>query len=385
MKAGTWGSVGLIYLYGVLASASLSKVIPLQADFHAHLGASPAQFALLISLLSIPPALFATLGGSLADRFGARSTLIVAAAAGTAANLLYLQAGSMLQFELLRVFEGCVLIGVYSAAPALIMATTSDLRRGKAMAFWSTYTPVGISAGLLLSGAFAGSEHWRGGYLLHAGLFALLAGLGLLLPAVPRRQLVPGSRPASLLDTYRQVGPLRIALTFGALVVMGFGTSTVFPSWYAGQHGVSIGAASSILAGANLLMIVGGILTAVLLGRGLAPLRIFWGLAVVGLLACVGLFTPGTAAVLCLASLGVWLLTSGAATAVVTSSLPRVLSDPSQGAAAAGLLSQVAALTTFVTPQLWLPLLAAGLWQGFVGIAILSWGAALLLLPVRGR
>ena len=385
MKAGSWSSVGLIYLYGVLGSASLSKVIPLQGDFHVHLGASPAQFALLLLLLSIPPALLATVGGSIADRVGARSTLIVAALAGAAANLLYLQAGSMREFQLLRVFEGCVLIGVYSAAPALIMATTSDARRGKAMAFWSTYTPVGISTGLLLSGAFAGSAHWRGGYLLHAGLFALLAGLGFLLPAPRAHADGVARRRVSLLDTYRQRGPLRIALTFGALVVMGFGTSTVFPSWYAGQHDVSIGAASSILAGANLLMIVGGILTAVLLGRGVAPLRIFAGLAAVGVVASIGVFTPGTTVALCLGSLGVWLLSSGAATAVVTSSLPRVLSNPAQGASAAGLLSQVAALTTFVTPQVWLPLLVAGYWPGFLAIVVIAWAAALALLPVRDR
>ena len=76
MKAGGWGSILLIYLYGVLGSASLSKVIPLQGDFAQHLGASPAQFGLLMALLSIPPALFATVSGSIADRIGARTVLI---------------------------------------------------------------------------------------------------------------------------------------------------------------------------------------------------------------------------------------------------------------------------------------------------------------------
>ena len=95
MKSGSWSSIALIYCYGVLGSASLTKVIPLQADFQLHLGTSPAQFALLLALLSIPPALFATLGGSLADRIGARTTLIAAALAGCAANLAYLQAGSL--------------------------------------------------------------------------------------------------------------------------------------------------------------------------------------------------------------------------------------------------------------------------------------------------
>ena len=48
-------------------------------------------------------------------------------------------------FHGVRLFEGLVMVGVYSAAPALIMATTSTERRGRAMALWSTYTPVGVS------------------------------------------------------------------------------------------------------------------------------------------------------------------------------------------------------------------------------------------------
>ena len=159
----------------------------------------------------------------------------------------------------------------------------------------------------------------------------------------------------------------------------------MFPGWYASRYGVSIGAASQILAGANMLMIVGGIITVVLLARGMTSLRIFQGLAAVGLASSIVLFMPGSSALLCLAGLAVWLLSSGAATAVVTSSLPRVLKDPSQGASAAGLLSQVAALSTFVTPILWLPLAATGRWQMVILIVVCCWAAAIALLPVRGR
>ena len=166
---------------------------------------------------------------------------------------------------------------------------------------------------------------------------------------------------------------------------MGFGTSIVFPSWYASHHGVSLGTASSILAVANLSMIAGGVLTAFLLGRGVRALRLFSGLAACGLLASIALFTPGLPTMVCLAALGLWLVSSGASTAVVTSSLPRVVADPSQGAAAAGLLSQVAALTTFITPQIWLPVMATGQWGWFIVIVALSWAAALALFPVRGR
>ncbi len=381
MKQGSWASVGLIYLYGVLSSASLSKIIPLQADFAQHLGAGAGQFALLISLIAIPAAVLATVGGSLIDRFGARSTLIVAALAGTLANLLYLWADSILMFQIVRVFEGFVLVGCYSAAPALIMATTSDERRGKAMAFWATYMPVGVSFGLVLSGVFAGGEHWRGGYLLHGLVFLAMTLLGLLLP---RPAASPTARPRlKLLATYTQSGPLRLALTFAALVIMGFGMNTAFPAWYAGAHGVSIGVASGILSVANLAMIVGGLLVAFLLARGMAVTTLFRGLAVTGVIASCGLFFPASPTLLCLGALVLWLITTGGANAVITSSLPRVVDDPMQGASAAGLLSQIAAISTFVTPQIWLRLLAHGQWLWFVVVIVICWLAALALLPVR--
>jgi MFS family permease len=384
MKSGSWASIVLIYFFGVLSSASLSKVIPLQADFQAQFAAGPAQFALLMTLLTIPPALFATVGGSIADRIGARTVLIAAAITGVVANALALLAPTLAAFLAIRVLEGFVLSGVYSAAPALIMATTDNARRGKAMAFWSTYTPVGISTGLLLGSYFTGSEHWRWAYAVHGVLFAGLVLAGLLLPASPRRA-ASTQRPPGLLSTYAQSGPLRVALTFGALVIMGFGTNAVFPSWYSQHHQVSVAAAASLFAGANLAMIAGGLVTGWLLGRGAGPLRLFAMVAGASLVAAVGLYLPGVATPLCVAALVLWLFTSGAATAVVTSSLPRVVSDPTQGAAAAGLLSQVAALTTFVTPYIWLPLLAGGHWQGFIGVIVVAWTLALLLLPVRGR
>ncbi|WP_437521612.1 hypothetical protein WME79_29390 [Sorangium sp. So ce726] len=102
------------------------------------------------------------------------------------------------------------------------------------VAFWSRYTPVGIALGLLMAARFAGTGHWRGSYLLHMVLFAVLAAAGMLLPRVPRRPRRTAS--AGLFAVWTQVGPLRLSLTFAVLVVMGFGLNTVFLSWCPSQH-----------------------------------------------------------------------------------------------------------------------------------------------------
>lgn len=379
MKPGSWPSIALIYLFGVLAAASLSKIIPLQLDLQEHVGVT-AGFGLLISLISLPAALLATFAGWIVDRVGARTALITAAGVGVLANLLYLFAATETAFRGTRLFEGLVMIGVYSSAPALIMATTTTERRGRAMALWSTYTPVGVSLGLLLSSGFAGTAHWRGSYLIHGVLFALLAVAGVLLP---RPQPVPAGAAArpGLLSAFTQQGPLRVALVFAMLVITGLGTNTVFPRWYAGQHDVSLGVASGIMGVANLTMIFGGLLTAWILARGMTHLRWFVMIVIAGFLCAIAVFSPGIASLPRLAGLVGWLLASGACVAVVTAMLPKVVADPRQGAAAAGLLSQLAAATTFVTPLIWVPLAAAGAWQGFLAVIAAAGIAGILLFP----
>jgi MFS family permease len=380
VKSGSWPSIGLIYLHGVLTSASLSKIIPLQGDYIAHVGLKPGSFALLIALVTVPSAIFATVGGSFIDRIGARTALIAAATIGMLVNVAYLLANSVPAFQGIRLLEGLIMVCAYSAAPALIMATTSVQRRGRAMALWSTYTPVGISLGLLLSGSFAGTEDWRGGYAIHAALFLALAAVSFMLPRPSASSAGARARP-SVFDAYRQIGPLRLSLTFACLVFIGFGTSTVLPGWLSAQHAMAVGTASKIIAAANLTMIAGGITAGMLLARGYRDQALFLAITVLVIAASVPLYFPGLAQTPRLIALVAWMMLSGAAIAIVTSALPRVVRDATQGAAAAGLLSQLAALTTFATPQIWLPILNSGRWPLFIVVVAIGAIAGLLLFP----
>jgi MFS family permease len=262
------------------------------------------------------------------------------------------------------------------------MATTAPARRGRAMAVWSTYSAVGVSLGLVLSGSFAGTANWRGGYWLHFMMFCLLAASSGLLPRAPAVPTGGGPR-AGLLSAWREPGPLRLSLTFAMLGVMGFGLSTVYPDWFARQHAVPVGQASNILAVANLVMIPGGLLAGALLARGLDDTRLLAGLMLAVAAISLPLFVPGLAEPGRIAAMVGWMLAQGAAIGVVTAALPRVVSNPLQGAAAAGLLSQLAALVTFVTPLLWQPILQTGRWPGFLAVVAVAAAAAWMLFPRR--
>jgi predicted MFS family arabinose efflux permease len=386
MKHGGWPSLTLIYLYGVVSAASLAKAIPLQAHISSLPGASPALFGLFISLMAILPAIFGTLSGAVIDRLGARPALILAALIGATVNGLYLLAGSFAPFQIIRVVEGCIPLLVYAAAPALMIAISAPERRSAAMALWSSYTPVGTSLGLLISAAFAGTEHWRYAYLVHGAIFALLAIVGLALPKAPASPGTAGPRRSilALLKSPEGVGPLRLASAFGVLILLGLGVSVVMPPFLSRHYGISLSAASSIMAVANVVMILGSTLSGVFLTRGVRAATLFAALAVSGSIAGFGVFAPWTHLGLTLAALVIWLTCTGAAMAVLASLLPKV-AGPEHRAATAGLLSQTGALTTFVTSPLWLAVLGLNQWLALFMIILAGWGISMVLLPVQAR
>lgn len=383
LMPGNWLSIGYIYLYGVLTSASLSKIIPVLADVDAHLGATPAQHGLLIALMTVIPALLAAVAGSAIDRLGARRTLQLVALAGMAVNGAYLMSGSLAAFMSIRVLEGLIAVGAYAAAPGLMMASSPPERRGRAMALWSTYSPLGTALGLLLSGTFAGTASWLGGYRLHLALFALLAVTSPLLPHAQVASRDAGRR-AGLFDAWSQAGPLRLSLAFAALIVIGFGTTTVYPQWFALQHQVPVGDASKMFSLVTLLMIPGSLAAGALLARGRGDLQLLGWLLAAAVLISLPMFAPELGKVPRLGAMAAWMLVQGAGIAVIMAALPRVVANPLQGAGAAGLLSQIAALITFVTPLVWQPILQARAWMAFVAVVAVAAAAAWLLFPRRG-
>jgi predicted MFS family arabinose efflux permease len=387
MKHGGWASLTLIYLYGVVSAASLAKAIPLQAHISSLPGASPALFGLFISLMAILPAIFGTLSGAVIDRLGARPALILAALIGALVNALYLMADFFAPFQVIRVVEGCIPLLTYAAAPALMIAISAPERRSAAMALWSSYTPVGTSLGLLISAAFAGTVHWRYAYLVHGAIFALLALIGLALPKAAATRLGPAAPRRSILALLKSPagrGPLRLATAFGVLILLGLGVSVVMPPYLSGQYGITLGAASSIMAVANVVMILGSALSGVFLTRGVPAAAVFTALAMTGSIAGLGVFAPWTHIGLTLSALVIWLTCTGAAMAVLASLLPKV-AGPEHRAATAGLLSQTGALTTFITSPLWLAVLGLHQWLALFMIILAGWGLSVVLLPVQAR
>jgi hypothetical protein len=187
-----------------------------------------------------------------------------------------------------------------------------------------------------------------------------------------------------LLKSPAGLAPLRLASAFGVLILLGLGVSVVMPPYLARHYGITLSAASSIMALANVVMILGSALSGVFLTRGVRAATVFTALAVSGSIAGLGVFAPWTHLSLTLSALVIWLTCTGAAMAVLASLLPKV-AGPEHRAATAGLLSQTGALTTFITAPLWLAVLGLQQWLALFMIILAGWGISVVLLPIQAR
>ena len=130
-----------------------------------------------------------------------------------------------------------------------------------------------------------------------AAIFAVLVIVALALPktvragatrAVPRRSIL------ALLRSQEGSAPLRLATSFGILILLGLGVSVVMPPYLSHHYRITLSAASGIMAVINVVMILGSALSGLILTRGVRPANLFIALAVVGSIAGFGVFAPWT-------------------------------------------------------------------------------------------
>jgi predicted MFS family arabinose efflux permease len=386
MKPGSWGSIWLVYFYSILCMASIGKLVPIEADIERAFNTTPAGVGFAISIVAVFSAIAATIGGGIIDRIGPRLAIIITSVIIVGCNLVSFFSTSMFMLDAARLVEGIEFIGIIVAAPALIMATTTGQRQVRAMTLWSTYTPTGYTLGLLLAVPFAGTLAWRWTFIVHGALFAVAALLGGMLPEIPRSagEELPSSRRARLADLfsiYREAQPWKLSISNALLVSIGLGTSTVVPAYFARTHHISVAASSSILAVANLAMIMGALGAGYLLTRGMRTIYLYIAITLSGMASGFFLYAPWLTFSFAISALIVWLLTTGAAVAILMALLPKVVKDPTRGGAAAGLVGQVMAFTNFVTPPLYLSMLAKQSPLPLVALVLSGWILSLVFLP----
>ncbi len=374
MKAGGWASIVVVYIMGVLAVSSLVVMLPLQADFVGKLNYSVTQYGLLLSVIGLSAAALATFCGGLVDRWGERTMLITSAVIGIMPNLAYATVSDIRILLPLRILEGFALSITLAAGPALIMRTTSQKRQIAAMTFWSTATPTAISVGMLLGGFYAGTVSWRQAFLMFAVALAAAAVLATFLPRLDSVRVKGDPFVAqirAMLIGYRQTGAVKLGIALLLTASVSLGLNSILPVYLSQTHAISIASAASLIAGANLTMVAGAALLAVLVARGMAPRHVVAALAV-GAVAFAGLVVwPATAVGSVAFAFAGWSFVVGAAQAAIFAVLPRIV-DPTSPGLATGVLNQLASLSSFIAPLTFLAVLPFG-WVSVVVLIAACW------------
>lgn len=351
----------LAYVPAVLSMMTVGVIVPLIGPLTRELGATRAQLGMSIALFSVPTAIFATVGGGLIDRYGVRRSMLFAIAICALGSFAASRAGSLATFDGAMVLAGIGFGGLCIASPCLIMSALVAGERTRAMSLWSTFAPVGFSAGLLLAVPYTGRSASAAALLTLAALMAV----AFLLMLAGFRRVAARDTPAHdsarrtierILALLREPGVVRLGIAVGLPNGVSYGTSLAAPAYLARVHHLTIATSSVAVAVAPLAaMVIGAVVMGHLLSRAMSATVLFASMVAIGLAAQAILFLPIGGMLLATAALVSWLFAFGGMAGTAMSLLPAV-TDPERGGAASGLVNQCISVASFAAPSIWLAL-----------------------------
>ena len=378
-----WPRIGWLYLTGVLAAAQLGKMAALAPVIGQDLSFGLTTTALAVSLLEIGGATFGLIAGSLIDRIGGRTALASGLGLLALAGLGEAFADTPMSLLAWRVIESVGYLAIVIAAPVLIHQTATAERRGVALALWSSFVPVGMALGAMLSGVTAEILSWRTAMLCWSAV-ALLAGvIGAATPIVRMTQLRSADRRWPAHRAWM------LAAGFGCYAAFEVGMLALLPSFLIERTGASPADAGLITACASFATVLGSVVAAWCVRRDRRQ-----DIAVtVSLILPAGLLfllfrdrqDLAIAAIVAIALNGVSGIFPGLAFAL----LPKVAGHPDALAKANGLLTQFGAGGSLLGPPSFALSVSSWGWSGAAVVGVIASAMCLLLAllawPVMAR
>ncbi|MFF3378520.1 MFS transporter [Streptomyces sp. NPDC002680] len=180
-----------------LDTSVLNVAVTTLADPADGLGASQAELEWVASAYTLvfAGALFA--GGALADRFGPRTTLLAGLALFGAASGAGAFVSSPGWLIVARAVMGAGSALLMPATLSVIVQSTPEEKRTRAIAIWSSSSGLGVAVGPVVGGALLSNFWWGSVFLVNVPIVALcMAGVAAVVPELKsprRRQLdLPG-------------------------------------------------------------------------------------------------------------------------------------------------------------------------------------------------
>jgi EmrB/QacA subfamily drug resistance transporter len=178
-------------------------------------------------------------GGRLADRLGARRTLIIGVAGFAVASAAGGAAVDGAMLITARAVQGAFAAVLVSSTKALLVTVyREEHERARALGYFTATLTAGLAVGLVLGGVLTSTLGWR--WCLYVNLFFcafVIIGAPRVLPALPRRPEVRIDLPSALLAAAGMAG-----LVYGLGEAAGAG-------WGAGRVAGALAAAAVLLGG----------------------------------------------------------------------------------------------------------------------------------------
>ena len=327
MRAGSWGSIFLIYLYACLAGSAMGKVIPVVPDLAQAMNCSVSTAAWFISVVAVAAVLLAPFAGELTDRIGDRKVLLAALVISLVGDLGDIYAHNTVELIVTRGIEGVGFIGLCLGGTAMMVRTVQGPRQVVAMALNSTAVPLGIGMSQALGGMVAGSAQWHN--VFWGAAIALILGMfGLLLTPVWTPSRAAGHVNASWVNVAFKPGPARLALGIFISTIILFGLGTLFPLFLEQYHGLSAAQANAFGVISFPSSIIGSLMLGGILTRFKNVGALIWaslvGMAVLG----VAVFTPSLGVMLAAGAMVIYYIAGGMLGGIGMSRLPTVAPSP---------------------------------------------------------
>ena len=162
-------------------------LIPFIALYASELGASLSITGLIIGLYSIANTPANVLFGQLIDRVGYKLPLIAGLIGDALSMFLYSLCRLPIHLALVRTLHGVTGASIGPATMSVIAASTGESQKGLKMGFYGISLATATLVGYGLSGTIASQLGYKAVFLFGAGMLAVGAMVGLLLPGDRRK------------------------------------------------------------------------------------------------------------------------------------------------------------------------------------------------------
>jgi MFS family permease len=257
---------------GVVVALNFGKLPPALSELREEFGFTLVEVSWLTSLLMFAGASFGIAGGSIADRFGHRRTMVIGLILVGVAGVIGAVADRAAWMFVSRMVESVGMLLTVLPAPAMLSRCVPPERLRGWLGGWSAYMPLGMSVMLILTPWLITLAGWRGAWVATSAC-ALLWAL-LILRAHPAAERVashalPSERSLVRLMalTLAAPGPWLLAVCFLFYAGQFLGTFSFLPTLYR-ESGIDPRAGGALTALAVLGNALGNIASGHLLQRG---------------------------------------------------------------------------------------------------------------------